>query len=75
MGPIGTTPLGAELEAIGVPLSLAEGLVPDVEYKKLDTFNYGLVKVTTGTTPARVQIQIKDLEGTVLYTVDILEES
>ena len=74
VGPIGTTPLGAELEAIGVPLSLAEGLVPDVEYKKLDTFNYGLVKVMTGTTPARVQIQIKDLEGTVLHTVTVEEE-
>jgi hypothetical protein len=74
VGPIGTTPLGAELEAIGVPLSLAEGLVPDVDYKKLDTFNYGLVKVTTSTTPARVQIEIKDLEGQVLYTVDIEEE-
>ena len=75
VGPIGTTPLGAELEAIGVPLSLAQGLVPDVEYQKLDTFNYGLVHVTTGTTPARVQIQIKDLEGQVLHTVDIEEES
>ena len=74
VGPIGTTPLGAELEAIGVPLSLAEGLVPDVDYKKLDTFNYGLVKVMTSTTPARVQIEIKDLEGQVLYTVDIEEE-
>jgi hypothetical protein len=49
--------------------------VPDVDYKKLDTFNYGLVKVTTSTTPARVQIEIKDLEGQVLYTVDIEEES
>jgi alkaline phosphatase D len=75
VGPIGTTPLAAELEGIGVPLSLAEGLVPDVDYKKLDTFSYGLVHVTTGTTPARVQIQIKDLEGTVLYTVDVEEES
>jgi alkaline phosphatase D len=74
VGPIGTTPLGAELESIGVPLSLAEGLVPDVEYKKLDTFSYGLVKVTTSTTPARVQILIKDLEGQVLSTVDIPEE-
>ena len=74
VGPIATTPLGAELEGIGVPLSLAEGLVPDVEYKKLDTFNYGLVKVTTSTTPARVQILIKDLEGQVLSTVDIPEE-
>jgi alkaline phosphatase D len=74
VGPIGTTPLAAELEGIGVPLSLAEGLVPDVDYKKLDTFSYGLVRVTTGTTPARVQIQIKDLEGTVLYTADITEE-
>ena len=60
---------------MGVPLSLAEGLVLDVDYKKLDTFSYGLVRVTTGTTPARVQIEIKDLEGTVLYTVDIEEES
>jgi alkaline phosphatase D len=75
VGPIGTTPLGGELEAIGVPLSLAEGLVPDVEYKKLDTFNYGLVHVRTGDTPARVQIEIKDLEGQVLYKVDIPEES
>lgn len=74
VGPIGTVPLGAELEAIGVPLSLAEGLVPDVEYKKLDTFNYGLVRVMTGTTPARVQIQIKDLEGQVLHTVTVEEE-
>jgi phosphodiesterase/alkaline phosphatase D-like protein len=74
VGPIGTVPLAAELEGIGVPLSLAEGLVPDVDFKKLDTFSYGLVKVTTSTTPARVQIQIKDLEGTVLYTVDIPEE-
>lgn len=74
VGPIGTVPLAAELEGIGVPLSLAEGLVPDVDYKKLDTFSYGLVKVTTSTTPARVQILIKDLEGTVLYTVDIEEE-
>jgi alkaline phosphatase D len=74
VGPIGTTPLAAELEAIGVPLSLAEGLVPDVDYQKLDTFNYGLVKVTTSTTPARVQILIKDLEGKVLHTVDIPEE-
>jgi alkaline phosphatase D len=74
VGPIATTPLGAELEAIGVPLSLAQGLVPDVEYQKLDTFNYGLVKVMTSTTPARVQIQIKDLEGQVLHTVDIPEE-
>ena len=74
VGPIGTTPLGAELEAIGVPLSLAEGLVPDVDYKKLDTFSYGLVHVSTGSTPARVKIEIKDLEGTVLYTVDIEEE-
>jgi hypothetical protein len=45
-----------------------------VEYSKLHTFSYGLVHVTTGTTPARVQIEIKDLEGTVLYTVDIQEE-
>ena len=74
VGPIGTTPLGAELEAIGVPLSLAEGLVPDVDYEKLDTFSYGLVHVSTGSTPARVKIEIKDLEGTVLYTVDIEEE-
>ena len=74
VGAIGSTPLGAELEAMGVPLSLAEGLVPDVDYKKLDTFNYGLVKVMTSTTPARVQIQIKDLEGQVLHTVTVEEE-
>jgi len=74
VGPIGTTPLGAELEALGIPISLAQGLLPGVEYSNLDTFSYGLVHVTTGTTPARVQIEIKDLEGQVLYAVDIEEE-
>jgi len=76
-GPIARETIGEELEALDVSISLLEGLLPGItdEYYELDTFNYGLVKVMASTTPARVQIEIKDLEGQVLYTVDIEEES
>jgi len=46
-----------------------------VDYRKPDTFSYGLVHVSTGATPAHVQIEVKDLEGTMLCTADIEEES
>ena len=35
---------------------------------------YGLVKVLTSETPAKVVIEIKDGEGNLLHTVEIVEE-
>ncbi len=74
VGPIARETLGEELENLGVPLEALEGLLPDIEYYELNAYNYGLVRVLTGETPARVVIEIKDAEGNVLNTVDIAEE-
>jgi hypothetical protein len=51
-----------------------EGLLPGIEYYELNTYNYGLVKVLTGETPAKVVIDIKDGEGNIMYTTEIPEE-
>jgi hypothetical protein len=57
-----------------VPLEFLEGLLPNIEYYELNTFNYGLVRVIVSETPARVVIEIKDAAGSVLKTVEIVEE-
>ncbi|MGQ9572631.1 MAG: alkaline phosphatase D family protein [Dehalococcoidia bacterium] len=75
IGPIGMDPLGMELESLGVSIPLLEGLLPDItdEFYELNAFNYGLVKVLTSETPAKVLIEIKDQEGKILHTVEIVE--
>jgi alkaline phosphatase D len=75
-GPIARETIGQELEALNVSTELLEGLLPGItdEYYNLDIYNYGLVKVLTSETPARVEIEIKDGEGNLLHTVDIEEE-
>ena len=74
VGPIARETLGEELETLGVPVEVLEALLPDIEYYELNTYNYGLVRVLSSETPARVVIEIKDLEGNVLNTVEIAEE-
>jgi alkaline phosphatase D len=75
-GPIARETIGQELEALNVSTELLKGLLPGItdEYYNLDIYNYGLVKVLTSETPARVEIEIKDGEGNLLHTVDIPEE-
>jgi len=73
VGPIARETIGQELESLGVPVSILQGLLPGFEYFELDAYNYGLVKVLTSETPARVLIEIKDLEGKVLHTVEVPE--
>jgi alkaline phosphatase D len=72
-GPIARETIGEELEGLGVPVSVLEGLLPGIEYYELNTYNYGLVKVLTGETPAKVVIDIKDGEGNIMYTTEIPE--
>ncbi len=74
IGPIARETIGEELENLGVPLEFLQGLLPDIEWYELNTYNYGLVKVLTSETPARVVLEIKDLEGNILYTVEIVEQ-
>jgi alkaline phosphatase D len=74
VGPISRETLGEELETLGVPPEILEALLPDIEYYELNTYNYGLVRVLSSETPARVVIEIKDVEGNVLNTVEIAEE-
>jgi alkaline phosphatase D len=73
-GPIARETLGQELEEIGVSTDVLEGLLPDIEYYDLNIYNYGLVRVLTSETPARVMIDIKDGDGNVLYTVEVPEQ-
>lgn len=75
-GPIARETIGEELETLEVSTELLEGLLPGItdEYYELDTYNYGLVKVLTSETPARVLIEIKDGEGNLLHTLEIPEE-
>jgi len=75
-GPIARETIGEELETMEVSTDLLEGLLPGItdEYYELDTYNYGLVKVLTSETPARVLIEIKDGEGNLMHTVEIPEE-
>jgi alkaline phosphatase D len=73
-GAIGMDPIGMELEALNVPVEFLEGLLPDIEYYELNAFNYGLVKVLTSETPAKVVIEIKDQEGEILNIVELPEE-
>jgi alkaline phosphatase D len=73
-GPIARETIGEELEDLGVPVSVLEGLLPGIEYYEMNTYNYGLVKVLTGETPAKVVIDIKDGEGNIMYTVEIPAE-
>jgi hypothetical protein len=72
-GPIARETIGEELEGLGVPISVLEGLLPGIEYYELNTYNYGLVKVMTGETPAKVVIDVKDGEGNIMYTTEIPE--
>ncbi len=74
VGPIARETLGEELENLGVSVEVLEGLLPDIEYYDLKTYNYGLVRVLARETPARVIIDIKDVGGNVLNTVEITEE-
>jgi len=74
VGPIARETLGEELENLGVSVEVLEGLLPDIEYYELNTYNYGLVRVLTSETPARVVIDIKDVQGNVLNSVEIAEE-
>jgi alkaline phosphatase D len=73
-GPIARETIGEELEGLGVPVSVLQGLLPDIEYYELETYNYGLVKVLTGETPAKAVIEIKDGEGNIMYTTEIPAE-
>jgi len=64
------------MEAVGVTVELMTGLLPHMadQYYELNAYNYGLVKVLTSETPAKVVIEIKDGEGNVLNTVELPEE-
>ena len=73
VGPIGTTPLEAELRQIGVDAETLQDLLPSVEFAELSTFNYGLVKVFAGD-DARVEVEIKDTLGASLYELTIPKE-
>jgi alkaline phosphatase D len=75
-GPIARETIGEELETMEVSTELLEGLLPGItdEYYELDTYNYGLVKVLTSETPAKVVIEIKDGEGNLMHTLEIPEE-
>jgi len=76
IGPIARETIGEELEAMEVSIDLLEGLLPGItdEYYELDIYNYGLVKVLTSETPAKVVIEIKDGEGNLMHTLEIPEE-
>ena len=76
IGPIARETIGEELETLEVSIELLEGLLPGItdEFYNLDIYNYGLVKVLTSETPARVLIEIKDGEGNILHTLEIPEE-
>jgi len=76
IGPIARETIGEELENLEVSIDLLEGLLPGItdEYYELDTYNYGLVKVLTSETPAKVVIEIKDGEGNLMHTLEIPEE-
>ncbi len=76
IGPIARETIGEELETMEVSTDLLEGLLPGItdEYYELDTYNYGLVKVLTSETPAKVILEIKDGEGNILHTLEIPEE-
>jgi len=75
-GPIARETIGEELEAMEVSIELLEGLLPGItdEFYNLDIYNYGLVKVLTSETPAKVVIEIKDGDGNLMHTVEIPEE-
>jgi alkaline phosphatase D len=73
-GPIARETIGEELEGLGVPVSILEGLLPGIEYYELNTYNYGLVRVLTSETPAKAVIEIKDGEGNILTAVEMAEE-
>jgi alkaline phosphatase D len=75
-GPIARETIGEELETLEVSTELLEGLLPGItdEYYELDIYNYGLVKVLTSETPAKVVLEIKDGEGNILHTLEIPEE-
>ncbi|UCH87460.1 MAG: alkaline phosphatase D family protein, partial [Dehalococcoidia bacterium] len=75
-GPIARETIGEELENLEVSIELLEGLLPGItdEFYELDTYNYGLVKVLTSETPAKVVIEIKDGDGNLMHTVEIPEE-
>jgi len=75
-GPIARETIGEELENLEVSIDLLEGLLPGItdEYYALDIYNYGLVKVLTSETPAKVVLEIKDGEGNILHTLEIPEE-
>jgi len=75
-GPIARETIGEELETLEVSIDLLEGLLPGItdEYYELDIYNYGLVKVLTSETPAKVVLEIKDGEGNILHTLEIPEE-
>jgi alkaline phosphatase D len=75
-GPIARETIGEELENLEVSIELLEGLLPGItdEYYELDTYNYGLVRVLTSETPAKVVIEIKDGDGNLMHTVGIVEE-
>jgi alkaline phosphatase D len=75
-GPIARETIGQELESLNVSVELLQGLLPGItdEYYELNIYNYGLVKVLTSETPARVVIEIKDGDGKLMHTVDIPEE-
>ena len=74
-GPIARETIGEELENLDVSTDLLEGLLPGItdEFYELDTYNYGLVKVLTSETPAKVVIEIKDGEGNLMHTLEIAE--
>ncbi len=76
IGPIARETIGEELEAMEVSIELLEGLLPGItdEFYNLDIYNYGLVKVLTSETPAKVVIEIKDGDGNLLHTLEIPEE-
>jgi alkaline phosphatase D len=75
-GPIARETILEEMEAVGMSEELLTGILPHVadEFYELDTYNYGLVWVLTSETPARVVIEIKDGEGNLMHTVEIVEE-
>jgi len=75
-GPIARETIGEELETLEVSIELLEGLLPGItdEFYELDTYNYGLVKVLTSETPAKVVIEIKDGDGNLMHTLEIVEE-
>jgi alkaline phosphatase D len=75
-GPIARETIGEELETLEVSIDLLEGLLPGItdEFYELDTYNYGLVKVLTSETPAKVVIEIKDGDGNLMHALEIPEE-